>query len=441
VPEELQPIWDAVRGVLRRETPDFQFHIWLEPLELAGVEGRTLFVRAPDHIRTWVGERYLPVVRAAAARAFDEHATVEIVGPEWAPPERAGTRTGREPRGETPLNPKYTFEQFVIGGGNRFAHAACLAAAELPAQAYNPLFLYGRPGLGKTHLLHAIGNYVRRFGGGLSVRYATVDDFTSAFVDSLREGRTAEFKERFRRADVVLIDDVQFLAHKERTREEFFHTFNSLYESGRQLVVTSDHSPEELPELEDRLVERFRSGLVVELDAPAFEVRRAILEKRAGLDGVEASGPVLDEIALGVTSSVRALEGALVRVIAYASLKREELTPGLARDVLGRLGAAPASSSCGIPEIVDAAAREFGVSREDLLARNRRPAVATARHVAMYLARELTGHSLPEIGRGIGGRNHTTVLHAVNRVNAAVRRDERLRDAVDNLRSRLGPGA
>jgi chromosomal replication initiator protein len=234
---------------------------------------------------------------------------------------------------------------------------------------------------------------------------------------------------------------VQFLAHKERTREEFFHTFNSLYESGRQLVVTSDRSPEELPELEDRLVERFRSGLVVELEAPAFEVRRAILEKRARLDGVEASGPVLDEIALGVTSSVRALEGALVRVIAYASLKREELTPGLARHVLGRLGAAPANSSCGIPEIVDAAAGEFGVSREDLLARNRRPEVATARHVAMYLARELTRHSLPEIGRGIGGRNHTTVLHAVNRVTAAVRRDERLRDAVDNLRSRLGPPA
>jgi chromosomal replication initiator protein len=438
VPEELEPIWSAVREELRREAPDLQFHIWLEPLELVGLKGRTLYVRAPEHIRTWVAERYLPLVRTAAARGFHEHATVEIVGSDWSGPER---RAAAPPPPEIHLNPKYTFEQFVIGHGNRLAHAASLAAAELPAQAYNPLFLYGPPGLGKTHLLHAIGNYVRRFGGGLSVRYATVDEFTSAFVDSLRQGRTADFKERFRKADVVLIDDVQFLASKERTREEFFHTFNALLESGRQLVVTSDRSPEQLPELEDRLVERFRSGLVVELEAPGVEVRRAILEKRARLDGVEAPPAVLDELALAIDSSVRALEGALIRVVAYASLRDEALTPELVRRVLQRLGVVTVAARCGIPEIVDAAAQEFGVRREDLLARDRRPDVATARQVAMYLARELTDHSLPEIGRGIGGRNHTTVLHAVNRVTASLRVDPGFRSSVDRLRSRLGAHA
>ncbi len=438
MPEELEPIWSAVREELRREAPDLQFHIWLEPLELAGLDGRTLYVRAPEHIRTWVAERYLPLVRAAAARGFHEHATVEIVGSDWSVPER---RAAASLPPEIRLNPKYTFEQFVIGDGNRLAHAASLAAAELPAQAYNPLFLYGPPGLGKTHLLHAIGNYVGRFGGGLSVRYATIDEFTSAFVDSLRQGRTADFKERFRKPDVVLIDDVQFLASKERTREEFFHTFNALLESGRQLVVTSDRSPEKLPDLEDRLVERFRSGLVVELEAPGVDVRRAILEKRARLDGVEAPPAVLDELAAAISSSVRALEGALIRVVAYASLRDEELTPGLVRRVLERLGAAGAGARCGIPEIVDAAAQEFGVRREDLLARDRRPDVAAARQVAMYLARELTDHSLPEIGRGIGGRNHTTVLHAVNRVTAALRADPGFRSSVDRLRSRLGAHA
>jgi chromosomal replication initiator protein len=239
--------------------------------------------------------------------------------------------------------------------------------------------------------------------------------------------------------DVVLIDDVQFLARKERTREEFFHLFNALLDSGRQLVMTSDRSPEELADLEERLIERFRSGLVVELEPPSVDVRRAILRKRAGVDGVELDEGVLEEIAGRVTSSVRALEGALIRVVAYASLKGEEPTPELARRVLKRLGDAQAATRCTLAEILDAAAGEFGVSREALLARDRRPDVATARQVAMYLARELTDHSLPEIGRGMGNRNHTTVLHAVNRVSLQLGTDAGVRNAVDKLRSHLNP--
>jgi chromosomal replication initiator protein len=442
VPEQLEPIWSGIREQLRSEIPDFQFHIWLEPLELADVDGSTLYVRAPEHIRTWVGEHYLPLLRQAAEQRFNRRAVVEIVGQEWrSRPDAAEGVASKRPQDEGRLNPKYTFEQFVIGSGNRFAHAAALAVAELPAQAYNPLFVHGPPGLGKTHLLHAIGNFVRCFGAGLKVRYATVEEFTQEFVEAIRERQTAAFKDRFRKADLVLIDDVQFLARKERTREELFHTFNALYESGRQVVFTSDRSPDDLPELEARLVERFKCGLVVELEPPGFDVRRAILEKRATLDNVEVPANVLDEIAHAVTTSVRAIEGALIRVVAYASLRGEPLTPGLVRHVLKRLGETDAGATTGIPEIVDAAAQEFGVTRNSLLARNRHPGVSTARQVAMYLARELTDHSYPEIGRGIGNRNHTTVLHAVNRVSSTLRRDQDLQQAVDRLRRRLGPPA
>jgi chromosomal replication initiator protein len=444
VPAQLDQLWDDIRAELRRETPDFKFHIWIEPLELAAVLGKTLYIRAPEHIRTSVAERYLPLLRRAAASRFDGRAVVEVVGPGWSPPadEPPGEPTGapvtdNAQRGAR-LNPKYSFDQFVIGEGNRFAHAASLAVAELPAQAYNPLFLHGRPGLGKTHLLHAIGNYVQRFGSGLRVRYATIEEFTTEFVDAVRRHRTGDFKDDFRGADVVLIDDVQFLAGRTKTREEFFHTFNSLLDSGRQLVISSDRSPEDLPGLEDRLAERFRAGLVVELEPPPVSLRRAILAKRARVDGVAVSADVLAEIAQRVDSSVRALEGALIRVVAYASLKGEEATPGLVRHVLRRLGEDTAPDAYGLSEIIDAAAQEFGVERESLLARDRRPAVATARQVAMYLARELTEHSLPEIGRGVGGRNHTTVLHAVNRVSAALRTDPAVRNAVDNLHRRLG---
>jgi chromosomal replication initiator protein len=442
LPAPPDQIWNDIRDELRHVTPEFKYHIWIEPLELAAVSANTLYVRAPEHIRTSVAERYLPLLRRAAVARFDRRAVVEIVGPGWVGTDRhaggsVAERSTLADTAESRLNPKYTFDQFVIGEGNHFAHAAALAVAELPAQAYNPLFMHGSPGLGKTHLLHAIGNYVGRFGSGLRVRYATIEEFTTEFVAAVREHRTGVFKDGFRTADVVLIDDVQFLAGRSRTREEFFHTFNALLDSGRQLVITSDRCPEDLPDLEARLAERFRSGLVVELENPPAKARRAILAKRARLDGVEVSEEVLAEIAERVNSSVRALEGALIRVVAYASLKGEPATPGLVRHVLRKLSEDVTPASYGISEIIDAAALEFGVERESLLARDRRPTVATARHVAMFLARELTDHSLPEIGRGMGGRNHTTVLHAVNRIGAAVRSDEAVRNSVDNLRRRL----
>jgi chromosomal replication initiator protein len=447
VPEQPDEIWDAIRGELRRETPDFKFHIWLEPLSLAAIRGLTVYVRAPEHIRTSVSERYLPLLRRAAAAGFDAQALVEVVGEDWeAPPpegradaerDARGAPTERSGRHADRLNPKYTFDQFVIGAGNRFAHAAALTVAELPAHSYNPLFLHGSPGLGKTHLLHAIGNYVERFGAGLNVRYATIEEFTAEFVDAIRRHTTAEFKQRFRGADVVLIDDVQFLAGRDKTREEFFHTFNVLVESGRQLVMTSDCAPEDIPGLERRLTERFRSGLVAELDRPDIPVRMAILAKVARLGGHELDSAVLAEIASRVTTSVRALEGALIRVVAYASMNEVPPTPELARHVLRRLGTDEAPEVRSVNEILEATAQEFGLRPEDLRGKSRQQPVSAARQVAMYLASELTEHSPGEIGEAIGGRDRKTVTHGVSRATQVLESDQVVRNSVNNLRRRL----
>ena len=334
MPAELETIWDAVRRELRREVTDFTFHIWLEPLEPAACDGGTLYVKAPPHIRSWVRDRYASLLRQAVRRSG--LAAVELVDEAWTGAVAPGLPPIVPQTASDGLNPQYTFEQFVIGDGNRLAHAAALAVAELPAQAWNPLFIHGPPGLGKTHLLHAIGNYVRRYGDGLRVRYSTVEDFTAEFVHAVRAKCTDGFRERFRDVDVLLLDDVHFLADKMRTKEELFHTFNALYESGRQLVITSDRSPTDLEAFEDRLKERFECGLVAEVVPPDAAVRLAILRKRVLQDGIEEiPDETLEAVAGAVGTSVRVLEGALIQVVAYASLNEKEPTPELARAVLG----------------------------------------------------------------------------------------------------------
>lgn len=437
--EQLEPLWDRVREELRSEVPDFKFAIWLDPLVLAGISGRTLFVRAPDHIRTWVRDRYLPLVQAAARRCLYPDASVEIVDADWQSPGLAANpgpalRAGR-------LAPKYTFDQFVIGNGNQFAHAAALAVAELPGQAYNPLFLYGRPGIGKTHLLHAIGNFISLYGSGLRVRCATAEEFTNEFVSAVRSRDTKQFKQHFRDIDVLLLDDVQFLAEKARTKEELFHTFNELHASGRQVVMTSDRGPDQLTGVEDRLGQRFAAGLVVGLEPPDRAVREAILAKRARLDDVAITAELVSEIAGRVTTSVRALEAALIQVVAHASLRGEQATPALARSILHELPVRREPETCSAGAIITATATQFGVPRAAVIARDRRPTIARARKVAMYLTRTLTNRSLPEIGRDFGDRDHSTVLHAVRAVTADLRRDPALAQAVEDLERLLATTA
>jgi chromosomal replication initiator protein len=449
---DLSATWEAVVRELRGDVTDSTFHIWIQPLVAVGQVGGTLFVRAPDHIRGWVEERFLGLIRRAASRAAVASA-VEVVDERWQPPaqepERRRHDRDAEPGHDDPaaagLNPRYTFDQFVICDGNRLAHGAALAVAEQPGQAYNPLFIHGVPGLGKTHLLHAIGNYVQAYGDGLRVRYATVDTFTGDFVKAVRSGNTRAFRARFRDADVLLVDDIQFLAEKLRTEEEFFHTFNALYEAGSQLVITSDRAPRDIDALEARLRERFECGLVAALEPPSFEARLAILQKRARIDALgDVPAETLAEIASRVTSSVRALEGALIRVVAYASLRGEEPEPSLAARVIGTLygsnerdSAEPSSLSA----IQSAAAGAVGVDPQSLIAHDRRPKVALARQVAMYLAREMTEESLPAIGRHFGGRNHSTVLHAHRRVAGDIDTRDETRQAVDKARQALGENA
>src|SRR4051794_6304560 len=439
LPEDLQATWDRMREEMRSQVTDFIFHVWLEPLKPAARVGDKLFITGPSHVRGWVRERYGGLLRNAAAAVNGGRLQVELVDEEWEVPAQASEPEPRSSVAATVgLNPKYTFEQFVICDGNRFAHAAALAVAELPGQAYNPLVLHGPPGLGKTHLLHAIGNYIARYGDGLTVRYATVETFTSEFVGAVRSEGAAGFKSRFRGADVLLIDDIQFLASKQRTEEEFFHTFNALYETGRQLVFTSDRPPSELAGLEARLRERFECGLVIPVETPGPEAREAILRKRLLHDKVEMDDEALRLLAENVNSSIRALEGGLIRVVAYASLRGERITTDLVSAVLGRLPAPSAlpQHPATLEAIQDAAAAAFDLSRDRLLARDRSPRVALARQIAMYLARELTDVSLPEIGRGFG-RDHSTVVHAHKRIAADVAAGGPAAAAVDKLRRDL----
>jgi chromosomal replication initiator protein len=355
------------------------------------------------------------------------------------------SRPSQPPNSQTRLNEKYTFDTFVIGASNRFAHAAAVAVAEAPSRAYNPLFIWGESGLGKTHLLHAVGHYAQRLFPGMRVRYVSTEEFTNDFINSLRDDRKVAFQRRYRDVDVLLVDDVQFLERKARTEEEFFHTFNALHDGGRQVVLTSDRPPRDLKALEDRLRERFAAGLVADIQPPDLPTRLAILRKRADHDGVQlADERALNVIAERIDANVRALEGALIRVVAFSSLTGRPLTAELAEEVLANLY--PSLPRAGsrrrtISEIQAATCRHFGLSAEELLSPTRAPRITWPRQVAMYLARELTDESLPAIGRQFGGRDHTTVMHACRRTCARIASDEASRAAVESLCASLAPEA
>jgi chromosomal replication initiator protein len=434
---EIDDSWQQIRSALRDNLGPRAFALWLEPLRCVGLDGETLVLDGPPEVAAWARARYATALRNAATAVLAHDVAVTFAA------DQALRSQAAQPQGPADpplLNPKYTFEQFVIGASNRLAHAAALAVAEMPTQAYNPLFVYGPPGLGKTHLLHAIGNYIRSFGAGLTVRYATAEDFTNAFLASLAVRGTEAFKARFRGVDVLLIDDVQFLERKARSEEELFHTFNALYEGGSQLVVTCDRLPDDLGGIESRLRERFAAGLVTDIASPDRATRLAILRKRAAFDGFSADDDALALIADTITSNIRALEGALIRAVALASLTAHHLDAALARESLARHGLPHTSPGEVSIAIVQAAAcSHFAVSEAALLGRSRTARVSWARQVAMYLARELTDHSLPHIAREFGGRDHTTVMHACRRVTDEVVHNSAALADVEALTSRLRP--
>jgi chromosomal replication initiator protein len=355
-------------------------------------------------------------------------APVDLRGPAAA---RSGGNDGNR------LNPKYMFETFVIGSSNRFAHAASVAVAESPAKAYNPLFIYGSSGLGKTHLLHAIGHYATTLGHARSVRYVSTEEFTNDFINSLRDDKTQAFQRRYRDVDILLIDDIQFLENRERTQEEFFHTFNTLHNANKQIVISSDRSPRQLATLEDRMRTRFEWGLLADIQPPDLETRIAILQKKAAQERMYAPDDVLEFIASRVSNSIRELEGALIRVTAFASLTRSTVQLSLAEEVLRDFMPDGAGPEITADQIMVSTADYFGVSLEDLRGHSRSRVLVNARQVAMYLCRELTDLSLPRIGQAFGGRDHTTVMHADRKIRQHMAERRSLYNQIAELTNRI----
>jgi chromosomal replication initiator protein len=433
-------IWDRLRQRAKQVLPEQTFRTWLEPTDALALEGDTLVVGAPDQFSAdWNESKHADLLATFAPVALGHPMAVrfrvheERVGrvqmdmfvapppaPIVAPPPQ------QQQRVSTPLNPRYTFDQFVIGKSNDVAAAAAQAAAQAPGKVYNPLFIYGETGLGKTHLMQGIAHELLRRTPTLRLAYVGTEQFTNEFISAIQTGQMGDFRRRFREIDLLLVDDVQFLKGKESTQEEFFHTFNAIYEAGRQIVLNSDRPPREIPGLESRLVSRFEWGMVANIDAPDLEHRIAILKKKASLDHLELTIPdeVIEFIAQHVKSSVRELEGSIIKLLAYASLKHRDISVDLAREALrDKLRGASSADFPDVPPtaitvatIQQVVAREWGVTPDGLRSKTRTKQLTVPRQVAMYLCRELLALQLVEIGNAFGGRDHSTVIHSLDRV-------------------------
>jgi chromosomal replication initiator protein len=451
-------LWIAISGRLREVLSETIFDTWFGHAEASSVGERELVVAVPNEFtRNWIESHFQGFVSTAVRETVGRDLDVSFAVGEWVAPQVGSSGTAvaaQQPKvagsdhdggatfrdgQESPLNPKYTFDLFIIGSSNRFAHAAALAVAEAPAQAYNPLFIYGGTGLGKTHLLQAIGHYVAQHSRRMTKRYVTSETFMNDFIDSLRDKRIEGFKRRYRNYDVLMIDDIQFFEGKERIQEEFFHTFNSLYEGGAQIVISSDRPPREIATLEERLRSRFEWGLLTDIQPPDLETRIAILRKKVNTEQIAVTDPeVLTFIAGRVSSNIRELEGALTRVVAFSSLTDRAMTVELAehvlKDVFPQGDAAPEVT---IPRIQEAVSERFGVTLDELVSPRRSQSVAYPRQVAMYLSRELTDSSLPKIGREFGNRDHTTVMHATQKITRLIREDRTVYNLVQELTARV----
>jgi len=432
----LEDLWARLIESLARTLPAPVLDNWIRPCRLVAVEGDHLRIGAPNKFsRDWLAQNYLDALYQAAREVLGGHPRITLIVEEAAAAEPAPPpRMERAPVGGTVegLNPRYTFDAFVVGSSNQFAQAACQAVAELPSRAYNPLFIYGGVGLGKTHLLHAVGHQCVRLFPGMSVAYLSSERFTNELINAIRYDRTAEFRARYRTIDLLLIDDIQFISGKERTQEEFFHTFNDLYESRKQIIVSSDSSPKDIPEIEERLRSRFEWGLIADIQPPDFETRVAIIKKKAALERIRLGDDVAYLIASRIKSNIRELEGSLTRMIAFCALTGREMTVDLAQEVLGELWGED-EKIITIDQIQRRVCDFFGLKLSDLKAKNRTKAIAFPRQVAMYLSRQMTHSSLSEIGRAFGGKDHTTVLHAVDKIQTLLQEDPKFRKTIDGL--------
>ncbi|AMQ21993.1 MULTISPECIES: chromosomal replication initiator protein DnaA [Geobacillus] len=446
--ENIHDLWDRVLAEIERKISKPSFETWLKSTKAHSLRGDTLVIVAPNEFaRDWLDSRYSHLIAETIYTITGEELAVKFIIPPNQDDEelefQSSKKKQRKPYEETNdfpqsmLNPKYTFDTFVIGSGNRFAHAASLAVAEAPAKAYNPLFIYGGVGLGKTHLMHAIGHYVIEHNPSAKVVYLSSEKFTNEFINAIRDNRPDDFRNKYRNVDVLLIDDIQFLAGKEQTQEEFFHTFNTLHEESKQIVISSDRPPKEIPTLEDRLRSRFEWGLITDITPPDLETRIAILRKKAKAEGFDIPNEVMLYIANQIDSNIRELEGALIRVVAYSSLINKEITADLAAEALKDIIPSAKPKVITIQDIQRVVGQHFNIKMEDFKAKKRTKSVAFPRQIAMYLSRELTDCSLPKIGDEFGGRDHTTVIHAHEKISKLLQTDTQLQRHIQEIQEKL----
>lgn len=446
----IHELWRQVLEKIEKTLSKPSFDTWLKTTKATTLEEDSLIVAAPNEFaRDWLESRYSPLITDTLYETTGVNMKVKFVVPQNpdmiaeeppVPQRKIAAQPSIYEQPTSILNPKYTFDTFVIGSGNRFAHAASLAVAEAPAKAYNPLFIYGGVGLGKTHLMHAIGHYVIQHNPSAKVVYLSSEKFTNEFINSIRDNKAVEFRNKYRSVDVLLIDDIQFLAGKEQTQEEFFHTFNALHEESKQIVISSDRPPKEIPTLEDRLRSRFEWGLITDIQPPDLETRIAILRKKAKAENLDIPNEVMIYIASQIDSNIRELEGALIRVVAYSSLINQDIDTNLAAEALKDIIPSSKPKVITIADIQRAVGEVYQLKMEDFKAKKRTKSVAFPRQIAMYLSRELTDASLPKIGDEFGGRDHTTVIHAHEKITKALQTDAQLQETIRSLIDKLKAG-
>jgi len=442
---QLSDIWKETLDLLEKDLSKPSFETWFKSTELIAYYEDYLIISTPNiFAKDWLQNRYIDLIKSKLQFLLNHPVNIKFVISQQKEEALKNIKenntniiNNNEDYTDNHLNPKYTFDTFVVGNSNRFAHAASLAVAESVAKAYNPLFIYGGVGLGKTHLMHAIGHYVINNNKNAKVVYVSSEKFTNELIDGIKDDKTADFRNKYRNIDVLLIDDIQFLAKKERTQEEFFHTFNALYEANRQIIISSDRQPKEIPTLEDRLRTRFEWGLITDIQSPDLETRIAILRKKAQMENIDVDNDTMMYIADKIQSNIRELEGALIRVIAYSSLNNNVINLDLAIEALKEI--IPLNKTRPItPELIQEIVSEtFALKIDDLKSKKRTRSIAYPRQIAMYLCRELTDLSLPKIGEIFGGRDHTTVLHGYDKICSELKKDPSTQELINKIKERL----
>lgn len=451
---QLNNLWEQALNIIKGEISEISFNTWIKSCTPISISDNILKLSVPNEFTKGILDtRYkdllIQALKIVTSRKFKIEFYLESDLEEEKENEEKQKEEKRENTNDVDgsivvsdemsaiLNPKYTFQSFVIGNSNRFAHAASLAVAESPAKAYNPLFIYGGVGLGKTHLMHAIGHYILQENPKAKVVYVSSEKFTNELINAIKDDKNEEFRNKYRKVDVLLIDDIQFIAGKERTQEEFFHTFNALHEENKQIILSSDRPPKEIPTLEDRLRSRFEWGLIADIQPPDFETRMAILKKKADVEGLNVPNEVMVYIATKIKSNIRELEGALIRIIAYSSLTNRDVSVDLASEALKDIISNKESAPVTVKTIQESVANYYNLRIEDLKSQRRTRNIAYPRQIAMYLSRKLTDMSLPKIGEEFGGRDHTTVIHAYEKISENLKTDEGLQSMINDITKKL----